>query len=377
MIMKNIIFFAMLLAASFLFSCQKEKVEKTAPAPEEAAPQQYFAPLDLGDGISSRSSCPWQVIPAGSVDVLQQAIDNICEGGIIYLKSGLHTENHPVTIAKPVKIIGESGAVLKIASAPPSPWDDNLHLPIFPAIHVKNAPGTLVQDLEIEPLSGDGNTAIFVESSAYSAVMRSKISRFQAGVMVAKSDKMTIMFNTIPASTAALDGLVEETFGIFIISGKSTYIAHNELSNAFFGAWITDEFGTFENNYMHGNYAGILLCNAPPYVELANGDTFGSPKACTYWKLRNNKSQENLDAGYLVIDGADGNLLQNNEGGNNGTYDIDLVGDSHRFGYLTPTSRNNKVVIGSFQNNTVKDCGLNNEVLGQAVIIDTAVDPCF
>ena len=106
-------------------------------------------------------------------------------------------------------------------------------------------------------------------------------------------------------------------------------------------------------------------------------ETFGSPKPSTAWKVRNNKSQYNLDAGYLVIDGADSNFLQNNEGGNNGTLDIDLVGDSFRFGYLTPTSKNNKVMIGSHHTNTVKDCGLNNQVLGTAIIIDTAVEPCF
>lgn len=374
--MKNFLFFSTLLLFGFLFGCQKNQLEETGQTPK-TAPQQLFSPIDLGV-VSSRSSCPWAVIPAGSVDALQQAIDDICEGGVIYLKQGLHTENAALTIhGKAVKIIGEAGAVLKIASPAPSPWDANLHLPIFPAIHVKNAPGTLVQDVEIEPLNPDGNTAIFVESSNRSAVMRCKISHFQSGVMVAKSDQMTVMFNNIPASTAGLDGLVEDAFGIFIISGKSAYVAHNELSNAVFGTWITDEYGTFENNYMHGNFAGILLCNAPPYVELSNGDTFGSPKPCTAWKVRNNKSQNNLDAGYLVIDGADSNFLQNNEGGNNGTYDIDLAGESDRFGYTTPTSLNNKVMIGSHHTNTVKDCGLNNEVLGQAVIIDTSADPCF
>ncbi len=372
--MKNLFFPALLIAFCCLFACQKNDVQEPATSEEEA--EQYLAPLE---DVTSRSwgGCSPITIPAGSVDALQQAIDDICMHGVIYLEAGMHTENAPVSINKAVKIIGEEGAVLKIESAPPAPWDANFYLPVHPAIHVKNAFRTLIQDLEIEPLTPDGNTAILVESSKSSAVMRCKISNFQHGVLTVESDGLKIMHNTIATSGAALAGDVEEAFGIFIVSGKSVFISHNELSNAFFGAWVTDKWGTFRNNYMHGNFGGILLCNAPPYVLLPSGDVVGSPQPATGWKVRNNKSQDNLDAGFLVIDGADRNFLQNNQGGNNGTYDIDLVGESDRFGYTTPTSLNNKVIVGSYHDNTIKDCGLNNKIYGTAIIIDNSVDPCF
>ncbi|NJL77386.1 MAG: hypothetical protein HC892_22495, partial [Saprospiraceae bacterium] len=82
---------------------------------------------------------------------------------------------------------------------------------------------------------------------------------------------------------------------------------------------------------------------------------------------------DNLNVGFLVIDGAKNNYLSGNEGGNNGTYDFELAGDTERFGFFTPTSVGNRAIVGSAY--TVKDCGLDNVVTG-GIKIDTAVEPC-
>lgn len=42
--------------------------------------------------VSSRSSCYWTELAAGSNNTLAAAINNACAGGVIYLKNGVHTE---------------------------------------------------------------------------------------------------------------------------------------------------------------------------------------------------------------------------------------------------------------------------------------------
>ena len=373
--MKKIIISTLLISICCLFSCQKDALQKSATS-QQTATEQYFAPFDI-DGVTDRSACPWAVIPAGSVDALAQAINDICEDGIIYLRAGMHTENMPLTITKPVKIIGEEGAVLKVKSdiSPGDPATGTVTL--NPALHVFNAPGTLIQDLEILPLDSDGGAAILAENSSGSAVMRCKITNFQFAVAVEKSDRMTIMFNTIVATSLWITGDVTDAESITIINGKSAYISDNDISNALFGIWACDEWGTCERNNTHGNLIGLILCNVPPYLVLPSGEITGSLIPGSGWKIRNNKSTDNFDAGYLVIDGANNNLLTNNEGGNNATYDIELVGGSERFGFFTPTSSKNTVDVGSFTGVTVKDCGVDNTINGGGVIIDTSVDECF
>ncbi len=83
----------------------------------------------------------------------------------------------------------------------------------------------------------------------------------------------------------------------------------------------------------------------------------------------------NFDAGYLVIDGANNNFLKDNNASNNGTYDIELTGDTFRFGFHTSKSFENKVVAGKFQNIRIKNCGENNTVKG-GQLVDNSVDPC-
>lgn len=87
-----------------------------------------------------------------------------------------------------------------------------------------------------------------------------------------------------------------------------------------------------------------------------------------------NDASDNLDTGHLVIDGANHNFLVNNTASNNGTYDIELVWDSYRFGFLTPACFENTVIVGS-PNRTVKDCGIGNTVIG-GTQIDITAAPC-
>jgi hypothetical protein len=360
-----------LLAAFTFFGCQKDQNLPTV----SVQPQQdhrYYTP-DLNLYAADRSTCDWIILPAGSTDALASAIAATCEGGVIYLKAGIHTENQAVIVNKSVKIMGEAGAILKLKSDL-APIDMMVGVqPIRPGLHVLNAPGTLIQDLEIQPLGADGGTAILLENAHQSAVIGCKILSFQFSVLVEKSDRAAIMRNTIVATSAWQTGAVSEAESIVIINGKSAYVSDNDVSNALFGIWPCDEWGTCERNTTHGNYIGIILCKVPQYLQLPDGRVTGAQLSATSWKTRQNNSHNNLDAGYLVIDGSNNNLLEDNDGGSNGTYDYELVGDSHRFGFLTPFVFNNTVYAKAGQ--TVKNCGVNNVVFG-GMMVDTGVDAC-
>lgn len=371
--MKKLVISAFALALFTVLGCQKENPS----TPEEKAIIQgpYTAPLVITGEITSRSGCDWTVVPAGSVDALAAAIASTCDHGIVYLLSGMHTENQPITITKPVKIIGASGAVLKIASAVSNPTEPTDPLSANPALHFLNAPGSLVQDLEILPIGNAGGTSILMENSHGSGIMRNKFNDFQFSIVIEKSDRMTIMFNNIKATELWQTGDLPAAHGIVVINGTSAYLSDNEVSGGLFGIWACDRWGTLERNYTYGNYIGVILCNVPTEIELPSGEITGSLVPATGWKVRNCNSTDNFDIGYIVIDGANNNLLENNNASNNGSYDMELTTDTYRFGFLTPAAYKNTVIAGAYPNITIKDCGNGNTVVG-GVQVDTGSDPC-
>jgi len=368
--MEKISFLALpLVVALTLASCIKESNPANSPLYEN---ENYFVP-DLDYFSTSRSSCDWTSIAGGSENVLSDAIANTCEGGVIFLKTGIHTETQSVIINKSVKIIGETGAILKIQSSL-SPVDTLTGtIPVHAGLHILNAPGTLIQDITIEPLEADGGVGILVENAPQSGIIHCEITGHQFGIIVEKSDRMAIMRNTIAVSGAWQTGLVTDAHGIVVMNGKSAYLSDNIVSNALFGIWACDKWGTCERNTTHDNYIGIILCKVPLGIQLPSGQITGAEFSATSWKTRMNHSFANFDAGYLVIDGSNNNLLENNDAGANGTYDYELVGDSYRFGFLTPFTFDNTLHAKPGQ--TVKNCGMNNLIVG-GVAVDTEVDVC-
>jgi hypothetical protein len=384
--MRKITAFLFFLPFIFMCGCQKDLSMKEAIQPEIQADQsQYFEPseellasfeaLKNPPALGVRSGCDWISIPAGSTDALQHAVDGARAGSVIYLQRGTHTETKRITITKSIHLVGAAGAILKVKSAL-SPLDPvNFNVPLKPAIHFYNAARSSVQNLEISPIEGDGSSALLFENSHESAAIKCKISNFQFGVLVEKCDRMAIMRNTIVGSSAWQTGAVSDVESIVIINGKSAYISDNDVSNSLFGIWPCDEFGTCERNYTHNNFLGIILCNVPAggYL-LPSGRAVGAQIPTKYCKVRRNNSTDN-QYGYLVIDGANNNLLENNNAARNALYDMELTTDSYRFGFLTPKSYKNKVVAGSYPNIRIKDCGENNTIIG-GIKINTATDPC-
>ena len=384
--MKKITLSALLLAASMLafFSCSKEQAVPTTTTTSEVDYQkvkndirQSWETIRNVQGIKDMDletrAGQFIVVPAGSTNALVKAITDAGEGGIVYLKSGLHTETSNITIKQRVVLIGEDGAVLKI-QAPLTPYDANGILTLKPGIHFFNAPRSLVQNIDIQPIGPNGGEALLFENSDQSGVMFNKTADFQFSFIVEKSNQMTIMGNKLVSNTLWQTDPLIECDAILNINGLSTYIANNEISNALSGTFSSDWYGTFANNTMKNNFLGIILCKfVENSVKLPSGELTGAKKSCGYWKVRNNISTDNVGFGYLVIDGANNNILEGNQATRNGFYDIELAGDSNRFGFFTPTSFKN--TLHALAGQKVKNCGNNNTIVG-GIMVDLTASPC-
>ncbi len=352
-----------LMAVLLFTACQKDKVEAVADTQPQATEEtNYYTPA-LGDFVTSRSGY-WTEIPAGSVDALNQAIAEADAGGVIYLKAGMHTETDRVTVDKRVAIIGEDGAVLKIAST------DTVSS-MNPALCVLDAPGTLIKNVAMEPHGNGAHSAVLFENSHQSAMLQNKITGFPLGILIEKSDRVTLIGNTLSG-----DGTDK---GVLVNNGKSTYIADNEISGFDIGIWACDQWGTAEGNNCHHNAAGFLLCkyNAVFGATIPSSDVpIGAELTATGWKIRHNHFTDNAEAGLSIRDGANQNLVEVSNEYSDNPYDI-LIQPDETFPFVPP------LFVPSGKNNTIhaapgvkiKDCGIDNTING-GELVDTSQDPC-
>lgn len=369
--MKNLIYLLLFVSVLLFQSCQKDS--ETSPI-EVANQTSTDLQNDDPNAVTDRANCVQSItIPANSVDALAAALDNICTGGTIWLAPGLHTENAGVVIGKRVNIKGQEGAVLKIQATSLVDFSEAIDV----ALHFKYATNSKLENIDILPTTAIGGTAILLENSGGTTVNKCHLHDFQWSILVEKSPGVKITNNVVVASTAWQTGAIPEADGIVVINGHGAQIKGNEVSGALFGIWPCDKDGKCQDNYTHHNYIGVILCKVPANsFVLPSGEATGAIFPCTHWTVTNNNSEHNFTAGYIVIDGANNNKLTNNNASGNGTYGIELVGDSYRFGFLTPFSHDNVVHAGSYQNITIKDCGQNNTVYG-GVEVDIEADPCY
>jgi hypothetical protein len=277
-----------------------------------------------------------------------------------------------VVISRPVLIDGEPGAVLTSnTSAATLPTD-----PIQPALHVRGTGGVQIRGLELRPAGAIGGAGILLENAPDAVVSGNRIVGVQYGIVLQEANKATLDQNVIAVSTAWQSGALFESHGIIVINGDKVKISGNDVSGGLFNIWACDRGGTLSSNQVHDGFIGIILCKVPAkaYV-MPGGQAVGADGSADGWMCRRNVAHDNSDAGYLVIDGAHDNLLVDNEGSANGTYDIELTGDSYRFGFLTPASFRNTVRAGSAAQIRIKNCGNDNTVIG-GIQVDTSTDPC-
>lgn len=292
-------------------------------------------------------------------------------GGTVVVEPGVHVEAGPVVVTAPVTILGKPGAVLETATFPATSYP----LEVTPAIHVLGTGGVTVKGLEIRPPEGSvGNTGVLLEDAPGCAVSGNRISAVQFGILVQRSDDVAIVDNTIAAASGWAVGEFPEGHGIVVIAGARATVQGNNVSGATFNIWACDRDGSLAKNVVSDGLAGVVLCKVPDGNFRISGGEAGAPTSAVGWQSTKNVATGNV-WGYLVIDGANNNTLANNDAFANQLYDIELTGETDRFGAPLPTSFSNRVTAGSSKNLVIKDCGVDNEV--DSPTIDTGADPCF
>lgn len=383
--MRKYTFLMASLCLLFLTACQKESI---APLPETVNESQFlqlntvedlenFEKMLANDELAaSRSNSNWHGkvirVPKNSKNALQKAIHDAGRYGLVLLEKGDHYEDGTVLIDQPVYILGRKGATI-ISSIPNQP---NIEEVLHAVIHVQNTNRVTIWGVEFKSALDASGAAIIAENSDKITISKTTMNDFQYGVILQKANHSLIWKNNIVVSglwQTASDFLDSE--GIVLMNGDHNAVHYNKISNGVFGVFYSGSHGVATHNETFGNFFGIIICKFAPAITIASGP-IQSEVSGNNWFLNDNYSHDNLDVGYLVIDGANNNKLINNRGGNNARVDMELTADSERFGFFTPKSFDNFVDARSYQDLTIKDCGDGNRVRG-GVMIDTSEQPCF
>ncbi len=310
-------------------------------------------------------------LPAGSENGLQAAVDEAGPGGTVLVKAGAHLETGLVTVSHRINLVGENGAVLNFDN----PLILDLLVAINSGLYLNGAHRSTISNIHFTPTDGEAGSALVVENSNQVTIRNNKFTNYQYSISIEKSDRNSISQNEIAASTMWLaDPNIPGSLGITVINGKSTAVVENSASGCQFGIWACDKGGVSWGNTTDANFYGQILCKVPEAsITTPSGVLTGSDSPGNHWLVALNSASNNFYAGYVVIDGANKNTLLANSGSGNMAYDIDLVGDSERFGFLTPTSVKNRVYASS--NQIIKDCGEKNKVIG-GTLVNIEDDPC-
>ena len=334
----------------------------------------YALPLLFTLGISGckKDKSNEIVIPANSVDALAKAIQDAEENGTIRLASGIHTESGTITIDKKVCIIGDDGAVLIVDTKPTLIPGE----PLDPAVHFYGINGACIENIEIRPVDPIGGTGIILEQSNQSYIRKCKIYRHQYSIAVEASNDVIIENNIIEYSDGWQTGVAPIGHGILIINGKRVNIIGNSISKAFFGAWISDLEGIFNNNMVTDNYIGVVPCAIPDSsAVMPRSNVVYSMIPGSFWTIKNNTCERNV-IGILLYDGASECIVENNDCKNNSRIDIELgkaweIGEGAlQLPFPIDRAKHNKVNAGSYTNIRVRDCGWSNQIIGVTPISD-------
>jgi len=365
-----------LLALVLVFGCGRQ-----APlAPERDANTIPSVDLSELDRIERATRLPERplalggpklvIVPAGSVDALAAAIAQAGDAGTVILESGVHTESGTVEVNRSTTIAGWPGAVLVSTSDP-------LANPVQPALWVHGAANVVVRGLEIKPSGPVGNMGILLQNAPNASVLMNNVHDFVYGVIVEQSDHAKVWSNRVACTTAWQTGAVPEAHGIIVVNGQQCLIAKNDVRDALFGIWPCDRGGRAIANRITGCFVGLILCKVPTgALTTPDGLVAGAAQSAANWLVQRNETFGNFTDGILAIDGANASTIVDNDSHDNGTYDVEMSGDSFRFGFLTPSSFDCRFIAGSFPNVRVKDCGNGNSIVG-GVVVDTSTDPCY
>lgn len=349
------------LLVSFL-GCTVDRNPPTAPIPSERG------------GVPVETPGATVVLPAGSVDGMAAAVAAAGPHGKVIVASGMHTESGRVLITSPVRISGQPGAVIEFGTLAITDFSQDL----IADFHVKNTRNVTIEGLDLRAPTGQvAGTAVLIEGSRHVRIANNVISGHQYAAYLIHADHARVERNTADIPAGWQTGELIDAQGIIVVSGAKVHVVDNTITNGLFGIWCCDKSGLASGNRTSGCLVGLILCTVPAGSAVVDGVAYGADFSCSEWLVKDNDGSNNLTAGLLVVDNANNNRLVNNTGSGNGTYDIEFAGDSLRFGFLTPSSWNNHAVLGNQPSLRVKDCGVNNTLLGTVDLVDNNADPCF
>ena len=304
------------------------------------------------------------IVPAGSVDQLTAAIAETGPGGEVVLAAGLHKISSTVMVDIAVSIVGEDGAILESANS-------STEEGVKPALHIIGANGARIENLTIQipadPNVAPATTGIVVENASDTRITDNQIKGHASGILVEYGDRALVKGNAIQT----------KGHGIVVINGDDVSIQDNWLSGVLTatGMWVGGKRGDISGNTMQGCGIGLLLCT-PRFFNIS-GVVRNTETPATGWMVYQNNAVGGA-WGYLAFDGANNNILMNNSAALNANYDIELGGESSRFGFVSPTSFDNTVIQGlKYKGLKVKVCGENNKAQGYVNLVDAELDPCF
>ncbi len=369
--MRTTLYFSCLLLALLFVACTPEPLSSPTTADVETAQlEAQLAEIEADfDAELVSMEAEWNAwpkaatvtVPAGSSDALAAAIAEAGENGTVILAAGMHTESATVMIPHRIRLRGEAGAVLVFDS---NPYEATGIIEV--GLHVRDAPRTLIQNLEMRVAGTVGGAAILFERSDFSAALRNKITDYQFGILIQYSDRVYAIRNEIAVSTLWQSGEISQSFGIIVINGVQVRIYSNKLSGGITGAWACDRNGYLAGNDLFGNLEGIILCRVPVEYNygLPNGDVMFAEFSGAGWSVFNNHAYDNIQFGYQIIDGANRNFIVKNKASNNGEASYEFAGETGRFGLPLPAPTTFENVAWLNKGDTYLDCGEGNRIYG-------------
>jgi nitrous oxidase accessory protein NosD len=303
-------------------------------------------------------------VPAGSVDQLAAAIAEAGPGGEVILAKGVHTISGTVMVEIVVSIVGEDDAILKSGN---STNDGGVNA----ALHIKGADGVRIQNLTIQPPADpnalSANTGILIDNASEVQLLDNQITGLRNGILIERGNSALVKGNAMQTTGHCM----------VVINGNGVSIEDNWFLGTFtaLGLWVGSNEGDISGNTFQGCGIGLLLCT--PRGFTISGEVHSTDNPATGWMVYQNNAVGGL-WGYLATDGSNNNILMNNSASLNANYDIELAGESSRFGFVAPTSFDNTVIQGlKYKGLKVKICGVNNQAQGHVNLVDTITDPCF
>ncbi|WP_020567243.1 right-handed parallel beta-helix repeat-containing protein [Neolewinella persica] len=311
--------------------------------------------------LGSNQKAAVVTVPAGSVDALAAAIAAAGPRGTVRLASGLHRESSSVVIPYTLNLLGQEGAVLEVTTTTYQIIAGFLD----PALHLRNAPKSLIAGIDIRPSGSVGGVAVLVEDSKRSIIANNTITNHQFGVLLEGSDYVSIAGNRFIAQALYARPDTPFATGIVTMKGDHARVRNNTVTGYQAGIWASSRHTLVANNECFANLTGFVLSDAPQGLWLLpSGELSGSDVAATQSVVFRNNSYNNLEFNFQLLGEANNNLLVLNRAGASGLFDYELAAETNRFNLGFPLLETFENIVLVNEEDVYQDCGRGNWVIG-------------